>query len=73
MMQLGLLVAVQKLLLLTLPVCGAVVYLIQKVYLQTSRQLRFLDLESRSTVLSSFLETVSASEGLEVFPLTSLG
>ena len=57
-MQVGLLVTVQRLLLLTLPVCLAIVYLIQRVYLQTSRQLRFLDLESRSEVFSSFLETV---------------
>ena len=57
-MQVGILVTVQQLLLLTLPVCLAVIYLIQRVYLQTSRQLRFLDLESRSEVFSSFLETV---------------
>jgi len=43
---------------LTLPLCVVIVYLIQKVYLRTSRQLRLLDLESQSAVYSSFLESV---------------
>lgn len=34
------------------------VYVIQKVYLQTSRQLQFLELESHVGVLLSFLECV---------------
>jgi hypothetical protein len=49
----------QTRLALSLPVCGGLVYMIQKVYLKTSRQLRFLELESRAAVLSSFLESVS--------------
>lgn len=43
-------------------VCGPplalAMYIIQKFYLHTSRQLRFLDLESRAFVYSDFLETV---------------
>lgn len=35
-----------------------VVYVVQKVYLRTSRQLRFIELESRAAVFSSFLESV---------------
>ncbi|KAK3301707.1 P-loop containing nucleoside triphosphate hydrolase protein [Chaetomium strumarium] len=58
----------QKRLALSLPVCGSLVWIIQKVYLRTSRQLRFLELESRAAVLSSFLESV---EGLET--IRSLG
>lgn len=57
-MQAIILIAVQYLLALTLPFCAVVIYIVQKVYLRTSRQLRFLELESRSAVYSSFLETV---------------
>ena len=46
---------------LTIPGLVLVVYLIQKVYLRTSRQLRFLDLETKSPLYSHFLETL---EGL---------
>ncbi|KAJ9151860.1 Canalicular multispecific organic anion transporter 2 [Pleurostoma richardsiae] len=66
-MQAGLLFAVQHLLTLTLPFCAAVVYLVQKVYLRTSRQLRLLELESRSAVYSSFLETVKGIATIRAF------
>lgn len=59
LVQAALLFAAQKLMAVTLPVCIVTVYLIQKVYLQTSRQLRLLELESQSAVYSSFLESVS--------------
>jgi len=49
---------VQPYMTLTLPFCVVVVYIVQKVYLRTSRQLRLLELESRSAVHSSFFETV---------------
>lgn len=61
-MQAVLLFMAHKYLALSLPGCMVVLYLVQKVYLRTSRQLRFLELESRAAVLSSFLESV---EGLE--------
>jgi ABC-type multidrug transport system fused ATPase/permease subunit len=48
----------EKWLALSAPVCMLVVYAIQKVYLRTSRQLRFLELESRAGVFLSFLECV---------------
>lgn len=57
-MQAILLFSVQKVMILTLPFCSAIVYIVQRVYLRTSRQLRFIELESRSAVYSSFLETV---------------
>lgn len=56
--QVALLLTVQRLLLLAMPFCLLVVYVVQRFYLMTSRQLRLLDLESRSAVFSSFLETV---------------
>ncbi len=57
-MQTALLFVVQRYVVLTLPLCIAVVYIVQRIYLRTSRQLRLLELESRSAVYSSFLETV---------------
>ncbi|WYZ43992.1 hypothetical protein EsH8_VII_000428 [Colletotrichum jinshuiense] len=40
---------------LATPVLAAVLYAIQRVYLQTSRQVRLLDLEAKSPVFSHFL------------------
>ncbi|TRX93894.1 hypothetical protein FHL15_005276 [Xylaria flabelliformis] len=57
LMQIVLLCVAEKWLALSLPICMAVVYVVQKVYLQTSRQLRFLELEARAGVFSSFLES----------------
>ena len=59
LMQIVLLFIAQKWLTMSLPGCMLIVYVIQKVYLRTSRQLRFLELESRAGVFSSFLESVS--------------
>jgi hypothetical protein len=57
-MQAAILFIAQKQIPVTLPFCAMVVYFVQKIYLRTSRQLRFLELETRSAVYSSFLETV---------------
>ncbi|KAI8633828.1 putative ABC transporter [Xylariaceae sp. FL1651] len=65
--QVSLLFAIQKWLMLSLPICMAVVYLVQMVYLRTSRQLRFLELESRAAVFSSFIESVEGLETLRAF------
>jgi hypothetical protein len=46
---------------LTVPVCAICVYFIQRIYLRTSRQLRFLELESRSSLFTNFLDTVCTS------------
>ncbi|OIW26584.1 ABC transporter [Coniochaeta ligniaria NRRL 30616] len=58
LVQTVLLFSAQKIMVFTLPLCVTAVYLIQKVYLRTSRQLRLLDLESQSAVYSSFLESI---------------
>lgn len=42
----------------SIPLCFLALFVIQRVYLQTSRQLRLLDLESRSPVYTQFVETV---------------
>ncbi|KAH9209825.1 P-loop containing nucleoside triphosphate hydrolase protein [Leptodontidium sp. 2 PMI_412] len=66
-MQAALLFSLQKILILTLPLCSAIVYVVQRLYLRTSRQLRFIELESRSAVYSSFLETVEGTATIRAF------
>jgi|SRR5699024_296466 len=56
--QVAILLQTQKQLLLSLPVCIVLVYMVQRIYLRTSRQLRALELESQSGLYSWFLETV---------------
>ncbi|KAH8596734.1 putative ABC transporter [Bisporella sp. PMI_857] len=67
LMQVALLFFTQKWLALSLPGCMALVYLVQKIYLRTSRQLRFLELESGAAVFSSFLESVEGLETIRAF------
>lgn len=56
--QIVLVVQVQRMLLFALPACVVLVYFVQRVYLRPSRQLRVLELESHSALYSWFLETV---------------
>ncbi|PWI72127.1 multidrug resistance-associated protein [Purpureocillium lilacinum] len=65
--QLAILLQVQRQLWLALPVCIAVVYVVQRVYLRTSRQLRALELESHSALYSWFLETVDGVVSIRSF------
>ncbi|KAF3000471.1 hypothetical protein E8E14_000532 [Neopestalotiopsis sp. 37M] len=58
---------IQPFITVTLPFTIIAVYLIQKVYLATSRQLRFLDLEARSLVNASFLETLEGVATIRAF------
>lgn len=53
--------------LLTIPILLFVLYHLQRVYLRTSRQLRLLDLESRSPVYSHFLETMEGLATIRAF------
>jgi len=62
-----LLAVVEPLMTITLPLTFLVVYLIQKVYLATSRQLGFLDLDARALVISSFLETLEGVPTIGAF------
>ncbi|OJJ51777.1 hypothetical protein ASPZODRAFT_57391 [Penicilliopsis zonata CBS 506.65] len=59
--------AAQSSLLVTLPILLAVVYVVQKVYLYTSRQLRWLDLETNSLTSTSFLDTVNGLTTIRAF------
>ncbi|GCB25347.1 multidrug resistance-associated protein 1 [Aspergillus awamori] len=62
-----LIVYVQPVMLVTIPPCYILVYLIQKVYLRTSRQLRFLDLDSRSQLYTNFLDTTRGVTTIRAF------
>ncbi|OIW22995.1 putative ABC transporter [Coniochaeta ligniaria NRRL 30616] len=66
-MQAALLFMAQKYLALSLPGCMVVLYIVQRVYLRTSRQLRFLELESRAAVFSNFLESIEGLETIRAF------
>jgi ATP-binding cassette subfamily C (CFTR/MRP) protein 1 len=52
---------------ITIPFLVAVVYILQKVYLRTSRQLRYMDLEERSPLYSHFLETLDGLSTIRAF------
>ncbi|KAK0717286.1 P-loop containing nucleoside triphosphate hydrolase protein [Lasiosphaeria miniovina] len=62
-----LLAVVQPLITATLHLTVLAVFLIQKVYLTRSRQLRFLDLEARAMVNASFLETFEGVATIRAF------
>jgi ATP-binding cassette, subfamily C (CFTR/MRP), member 1 len=51
----------------TVPLLVLAIYALQNVYLKTSRQLRFLDIESRSPVYTHFLETLSGLSTIRAF------
>jgi ATP-binding cassette, subfamily C (CFTR/MRP), member 1 len=52
---------------LTLPILFLTLYGLQKLYLRTSRQLRFLDLETKSPLYSHFLETIDGISHIRSF------
>lgn len=49
------------------PIFLAIVYLIQKYYLRTSRQLRFLDIEAKSPLYSQFFECLNGITTIRAF------
>jgi ATP-binding cassette subfamily C (CFTR/MRP) protein 1 len=52
---------------ISFPFVLAVLYLIQKFYLRTSRQLRFLDLEAKAPLYSQFTECLSGLVTIRAF------
>jgi ATP-binding cassette subfamily C (CFTR/MRP) protein 1 len=52
---------------ISFPFLIAALYLIQRVYLRTSRQIRFMDLEAKSPLYSQFTETLSGLATLRAF------
>lgn len=54
-------------LIISYPFLFGVLYAVQKYYLRTSRQLRFLDLEAKSPLYSQFLETLGGLTTIRAF------
>lgn len=52
---------------IAIPFVAVALYALQKVYLFTSRQLRFLDLEARSPVYTHFLECLQGLSTIRAF------
>ncbi|CAN8101311.1 unnamed protein product [Discula destructiva] len=65
--QTTLLLLAQPRVALALPPSAAVVYVVQRVYLRTSRPLRTAELSSRAAVLGAFTETVAGAPTLRAF------
>ena len=55
----------------TLPVVVALMFVIQKFYLKTSKQLRLLDLEAKAPLYSHFIESLTGLMTLRAFGWTS--
>ncbi|EED19910.1 ABC multidrug transporter, putative [Talaromyces stipitatus ATCC 10500] len=53
------------------PFLGALLYILQKFYLRTSRQLRLLDLEAKSPLYTHFLDTLKGIATLRAFGFLS--
>ncbi|KAM0132971.1 hypothetical protein ACHAP3_006261 [Botrytis cinerea] len=56
----------------TIPVIGLTVWVLQKFYLRTSRQMRLLDLEAKSPLYSHFIETLSGLTTIRAFGWTEI-
>lgn len=52
---------------ISFPIVGGTVYFIQKFYLRTSRQLRFLDLEAKSPLYTQFNEILEGLATIRAF------
>ncbi|PQE04709.1 hypothetical protein CJF30_00004499 [Rutstroemia sp. NJR-2017a BBW] len=55
---------------ITVPIVLIAMYLLQKVYLRTSRQIRLMDLEMKAPLYSNFLETLSGLVTIRAFGWT---
>ncbi|KAF9633020.1 ABC transporter [Lasiodiplodia theobromae] len=51
----------------TLPVCLVVVYMVQRYYLNTSRQLRVLEIEAKTPLYSAFIELLDGLATVRAF------
>lgn len=66
-MKLIILAVVAKYLAIVIPFAAALVYMTQKFYLRTSRQLRFLDIEAKAPLYTHFLELVSGAATVRAY------
>ncbi|PWY66388.1 P-loop containing nucleoside triphosphate hydrolase protein [Aspergillus sclerotioniger CBS 115572] len=65
--QVFLLFMAQTYMLITFPILALIVYAIQKIYLLTSRQLRWLSMEANALPSNNFLETVQGIATIRAF------
>ncbi|KAK2786100.1 hypothetical protein FQN52_007979 [Onygenales sp. PD_12] len=65
--QLVLIAVSSKYAAISFPFCILAFYLIQKFYLRTSRQLRFMDIEAKSPLFSQFVEALSGLATVRAF------
>jgi ATP-binding cassette subfamily C (CFTR/MRP) protein 1 len=65
--QFGLVAVGSSYVALTCPIAILAVYFLQKVYLRTSRQMRFLDLECKSPLYTHFAETLEGLSTIRAF------
>ncbi|KAL8782676.1 MAG: hypothetical protein Q9213_005184 [Squamulea squamosa] len=63
--------AVAKYLAVAVPFLGAILYIIQRGYLHTSRQLRLLDIEAKAPLYSHFLETIQGIATIRAYVVQS--
>lgn len=61
------LAAASPYILLSLPIIAVGLYVIQKVYLRTSRQVRLLDLEAKAPLYTHFLETITGIASIRAY------
>ncbi|KAJ5908067.1 ATP-binding cassette transporter, partial [Penicillium taxi] len=59
--------SVHPMIIITIPFCSICVYFVQRIYLRASRQLRFLDLDSRSQLYVNFLDSVNGAITIRSF------
>ncbi|THX23790.1 multidrug resistance-like protein [Aureobasidium pullulans] len=65
--QVGLIATASAWIAISFPALFAVFYSVQKFYLRTSRQLRYLDLEEKAPVYTQFLETLDGLATIRAF------
>ncbi|KAF2155055.1 ABC transporter [Myriangium duriaei CBS 260.36] len=65
--QAGLIVSASVWLVVSIPPLVAVVWLVQRYYLRTSRQLRLLDLEAKAPLYTQFMESLSGLATIRAF------
>jgi ATP-binding cassette subfamily C (CFTR/MRP) protein 1 len=66
----GMMVATAQYFLATFPLVLLVLYVLQKFYLRTSRQIRLLDIEAKAPLYSHFQETLSGLATIRAFGWT---
>ncbi|KGO72305.1 ABC transporter, integral membrane type 1 [Penicillium expansum] len=67
LVKLIILAVVAKYLAIVIPFAAALVYMTQKFYLRTSRQLRFLDIEAKAPLYTHFLELVNGAATVRAY------